>query len=261
MITRNASLLGDTRAVECVRDYRRSVRRVDFTHQTVRVEATVCPLTGFGRCQCDFLRILKRLLSFLQMFVGFTVGKKTFLFDLLNFLCTFAYSRKAPATFVVSVRTYQHGFQWTEFYEIWYWRLTEICRENQIFFSQWGGVGGWISGNLHEDPDSFSLFPTTSIHLKSVSMQLSVCVCQWRFDQEYATHCCVSIVTLVTRTRHNVTYIYIASWPSSWSSGQGLWLLIMRSRLRFPASDLGWFWPEFFTLAPYFSVRNPELFC
>ena len=36
-------------------------------------------------------------------------------------------------------------------------------------------------------------------------------------------------------------FIYIWSWPALWSSGQGLWLLIMRSRVRFPV--LPW---EFF---------------
>ena len=34
-------------------------------------------------------------------------------------------------------------------------------------------------------------------------------------------------------------YIYIYIWPASWSSGQSLWLLIMRSRVRFPALPEG----------------------
>ena len=30
-------------------------------------------------------------------------------------------------------------------------------------------------------------------------------------------------------------YLFLDLWPASWSSGQSLWLLIMRSRVRFPA--------------------------
>jgi hypothetical protein len=36
-------------------------------------------------------------------------------------------------------------------------------------------------------------------------------------------------------------YIYILSWPASWSSGQSFWLLIMRSRVRFPVLPWGFF--------------------
>ena len=32
----------------------------------------------------------------------------------------------------------------------------------------------------------------------------------------------------------NCTILYFSLWPASWSSGQGLWLLIMSSRVRFP---------------------------
>ena len=40
---------------------------------------------------------------------------------------------------------------------------------------------------------------------------------------------------------HNLYRVIFRIWPASWSSGQGLWLLIMRSRVRFPV--LPW---EFF---------------
>jgi len=49
VIASNTALLGDVKAVECVPDYRRIVCGADFTHQTERVEATVSPLTGYGR--------------------------------------------------------------------------------------------------------------------------------------------------------------------------------------------------------------------
>ena len=35
-----------------------------------------------------------------------------------------------------------------------------------------------------------------------------------------------------------VIFSYFTSWPASWSSGQSLWLLITRSRVRFPALPL-----------------------
>jgi hypothetical protein len=38
-----------------------------------------------------------------------------------------------------------------------------------------------------------------------------------------------------TKKEQNYTSVYFTAWPASWSSGQSLWLLIMRSRFRFPA--------------------------
>ena len=46
---------------------------------------------------------------------------------------------------------------------------------------------------------------------------------------------------LQAKLGYNNLYLYLSHRPSSWSSGQGLWLLIMRSRVRFPV--LPW---EFF---------------
>jgi len=51
--------------------------------------------------------------------------------------------------------------------------------------------------------------------------------------------------------------------PDAPEAGYSVWSLVV-GKTKFyllSASDLGWFWPEFFTLAPYFSARNPELFC
>ena len=115
MIARNAAPFGDIKAVECVPDYRRNVRIIDFTRQTEPVEATVSPLAGYVRCHCDFLRIAKLVFSPLQTFVGFTVGK-IYSLNRLNILGTFAYSRKAPVC--PSVSTYQRSYHWTECYEI-----------------------------------------------------------------------------------------------------------------------------------------------
>jgi len=41
-----------------------------------------------------------------------------------------------------------------------------------------------------------------------------------------------------TKQQTKITVLYILIWPASWSSGQSLWLLIMRSRVRFPV--LAW---------------------
>ena len=44
----------------------------------------------------------------------------------------------------------------------------------------------------------------------------------------------ITYISFISYIRNHAIYIFVIR-PASWSSGQSLWLLIMRSRVRFPA--------------------------
>ena len=62
-----------------------------------------------------------------------------------------------------------------------------------------------------------------------------------RLPEEVLTQLCISDPRGEKLQKKMILTSIFCGWPASWSSGQGLWLLIMRSRFRFPV--LPW---EFF---------------
>ena len=104
-----------------------------------------------------------------------------------EFLGTFAYSRKVPVNRRVcpSVSTYQRGFHWTEFYEIWYWQLLRQFVEKIRFFFFYNRGAWWWGGNgalYMETEIRFIVSGDIDSPEKRCCATVSV-YCQWRVGQ------------------------------------------------------------------------------
>jgi hypothetical protein len=133
-------------------------------------------------------------------------------------LGAFAYSRKAAVGFGMyfypSVCMYRRDFHWKDFREILCWR--RLRKSVEKLHMRLKSVKN--SGHFTRRREYVSLLPATCVYHESIFMQNSIFLMVdsdvYR-NSTHRTHCCVSIATMVTRTRHSVTS-YVLDCGFSW---------------------------------------------
>ena len=108
----------------------------------------------------------------------------------------------------------------------------------ELFFSDFFFDICWIQITFRTMSIYFVWFIVSfSLSFLSLSVYFNVCSVYVFITSKilclYYTYIYVYIFTYILMCIYIYIYIYI--WPASWSSGWSLWLLIMRSRVRFPA--------------------------
>ena len=109
---------------------------------------------------------------------------------------------------------YQHSSHWTDFREIWYWRLSRKSRK----IPSLAKVGQNIV-HFTWRPSMFYCCPRHKFAIKAFLYNTKYfCIVICDTDQQYTTRCCVYIATMVARIRHSVTSLHVLC--LSWYDGQ-----------------------------------------